>query len=657
MSETQQRPQRVLACVLCQQRRVKCDRKFPCSKCVAARSQCIPATLAPRRRRFPERVLLERIKLYEDLLRRNNINFDPLHSSTESASTREHARDFNSSDDACSEASKEPKEKTSANPEAVNLWNAVNRVTLEPSECAERDDHLDESNGHPMYNHNSLLKDVWGDSDRTKGGDQINAHLLFGAPEPNVDLYALQPEQFQIFKLWQIYLENIDPLLKVTHTPTLQPRLIDAIGDTKNINPTLEALLFGIYCVSVMSITDDECYNLFKSPKKDLLARYQFACRQALLTCKVWRSTDIYGLTALYLYLVSVRAQTDPWSLSSMLALTIRIAKRMGMHDESSYARYTFLEAESRRRLWWSLIMLDHRICEISDYKITTLTPTWDCRPPSNVNDFEIRAEIKALPVSNPKPTEALFIVVRSQLADFIRHSAFHLDFVNPSFNAIVQSKDARNPSVVTSNNLSALEKSIHDRYLVFCDPACPLHFLTIWMARGYFARYRLLEYYAKHTKRSTPQTEQERNAALSNALRYLWLVDNYVPALACIHILNDLKRRPAAEHAQTSWDALSSNYEVRLSQIKSRETPAFFIRAVIQAWGAREVLLRHENKPAEPPLIVSRSRGGQGTEERLFTETEHGDDTGLSANSIMDLDEDQFWATIDWGLMHTQGW
>jgi hypothetical protein len=41
----------------------------------------MPSTLAPRRRRrrFPERELLERLHKYEDLLRRNNIKFDPLH--------------------------------------------------------------------------------------------------------------------------------------------------------------------------------------------------------------------------------------------------------------------------------------------------------------------------------------------------------------------------------------------------------------------------------------------------------------------------------------------------------------------------------------------------------------------------------------------------
>lgn len=75
------KPQRVLACVRCQQRKVKCDRKYPCSNCIRSRTQCeqpVPV-LHRRKRRFPERELLDRIRSYEGLLSQNRIKFEPLH--------------------------------------------------------------------------------------------------------------------------------------------------------------------------------------------------------------------------------------------------------------------------------------------------------------------------------------------------------------------------------------------------------------------------------------------------------------------------------------------------------------------------------------------------------------------------------------------------
>jgi hypothetical protein len=110
------KPQRVLACVLCQQRKVKCDRKFPCANCVRACAQCVPATLArrQRRRRFPERELLERLRRYEGLLRQNNIKFEPLHTPVaEKASPSEDGRDSDSPDDAHSEGPVEGAERPS----------------------------------------------------------------------------------------------------------------------------------------------------------------------------------------------------------------------------------------------------------------------------------------------------------------------------------------------------------------------------------------------------------------------------------------------------------------------------------------------------------------------------------------------------------------
>lgn len=71
----------MLACLLCQQRKVRCDRKFPCANCIKSRVQCVPSTLVPRqrKRRFPERELLERLRQYEDLLQQNHVKFEPLY--------------------------------------------------------------------------------------------------------------------------------------------------------------------------------------------------------------------------------------------------------------------------------------------------------------------------------------------------------------------------------------------------------------------------------------------------------------------------------------------------------------------------------------------------------------------------------------------------
>ena len=147
----------------------------------------------------------------------------------------------------------------------------------------------------------TAVKQAWGKS------AENDDHLLFGSRRAPIDLSTLHPDPVQIFRLWQIYLDNVNPLLKVTHTPSLQARIIEAVGSLTCVNSNLEALMFSIYCTSVQSLTVEDCLAMFGSSKEDLLMRYQFGCQQALLNCGFLRnSSDRDCLTALYLYLVSL---------------------------------------------------------------------------------------------------------------------------------------------------------------------------------------------------------------------------------------------------------------------------------------------------------------------------------------------------------------
>ena len=145
-----------------------------------------------------------------------------------------------------------------------------------------------------------MVNNAW---DQSSHNDAL---LLFGSCGSTTPFSTLHPDPVQIFRLWQIYLDNVNPLFKVTHTPSLQGRIIEAASDITNVSPTLEALMFGIYCTSIISLTSEGCQAMFSSSKEGLLMSYQFGCQQALLKCGFLRSTDRDCLTALYLYLVSV---------------------------------------------------------------------------------------------------------------------------------------------------------------------------------------------------------------------------------------------------------------------------------------------------------------------------------------------------------------
>lgn len=273
-----------------------------------------------------------------------------------------------------------------------------------------------------------------------------------------------------------------------------------------------------------------------------------------------------------------------------------------------------------RRRLWWSLISFDARIMEMADYKSMSLIPTWDCKIPLNVNDFDLLPEMKAPPAVHGNSTEALFAVVRSEISEFIRHSAFHLDFIIPTLKIIAKDVQGGRP-IPEGGELVTLERMIEEKYLKSCNPENPLHFMTIWTARGHLAKFRLVESFSMFARSSTPQTDAQRNTALSHALRmlmcdtklatsplvkgYAWFTENFFPFPGYLHLIQDLKRRPVGDHVERTWDTLSANYEAR-SMHMTRMTNPFhkvFAKIILQAWEAREAV--SEDSPT-PPRVVT---------------------------------------------------
>lgn len=70
-------------CVLCAQRKVKCDRNEPCKNCTKMGVECVSATTLPPRkvkRRFPEAELLARIRRYEHHLKDYGADLDAINS-------------------------------------------------------------------------------------------------------------------------------------------------------------------------------------------------------------------------------------------------------------------------------------------------------------------------------------------------------------------------------------------------------------------------------------------------------------------------------------------------------------------------------------------------------------------------------------------------
>lgn len=119
----------------------------------------------------------------------------------------------------------------------------------------------------------------------------------------------VHPSTIHIFQLWQIYIDNINILLKVTHIPTIQPQFIEAASRLDKAPKNIEALMFGIYIMAITSLEPAEVQARFFENKVDMLGRYFAAMQQALINADFMRNNDPITLQAFLLYLVSLVIQ------------------------------------------------------------------------------------------------------------------------------------------------------------------------------------------------------------------------------------------------------------------------------------------------------------------------------------------------------------
>ena len=297
---------KAFSCVLCAQRKVKCDKRpGGCHNCIKARVPCIyKAPPPPRRRRKGIRDLdtTTKLRIYETALRKAGIDPESLLQQT---------------------LSHEP-----SNDNNQRAGKISNRILAQPTEQAGPTDIgvLVTDQGKSRYLENGIwtslrsefrnLKEILDDTsedDSSNGDTGLTpeafsldvSRLMFGNPVSSIGLRPLHPRPVEAFKLWQAYLDNVNPLIKLFHAPTVQQIISEASGNLDAIPRNVEALLFAIYCIAVESLSDGECTLITGESKPMARQRFRTGAQQALINASFLKTSDLMVLQALTLFVVS----------------------------------------------------------------------------------------------------------------------------------------------------------------------------------------------------------------------------------------------------------------------------------------------------------------------------------------------------------------
>jgi len=135
--------------------------------------------------------------------------------------------------------------------------------------------------------------------------DPFRVDLVLGYTPKTPGPASLHPTPDHMFKLWQIFLDNVNPLTKIIHQPTVQTVFSEVACDVTKVKKNFEPLMFAIYSTAITSLNDMECQKTFGEYRASLLARYFLGVRQTLMRARFLGTSEMSVLQAFVLYLVS----------------------------------------------------------------------------------------------------------------------------------------------------------------------------------------------------------------------------------------------------------------------------------------------------------------------------------------------------------------
>ncbi|KAM5349497.1 hypothetical protein ACJ41O_006002 [Fusarium nematophilum] len=435
------------------------------------------------------------------------------------------------------------------------------------------------------------------------------------------ELYKLHPEPRYIYRLWQIFAEAVNPLIKIVHVPTLQQRILDASWGLPNSPKPLTAIMFAIYTLAVTSMSPDECMASFNETRDVLLTRYRTATIRALIAADFLTTRDFEVMQAFVLFLLA-----DPESemASTLAAAAMRLALKMGLNREATDPKVSFFEKEMRVRLWGQLRGLDCRIGTVCMPGSNSPSPIdfLETRLPLNVNDVDLHPDMAEAPIEHTGPTEMLCVLMKLEVSNWLRSSPSAAKVFENIRQGPVKGKMSME---LEDGAINELEAIYEEKYFRNWDKRIPLHALTHTMAKLAIARMRFKVHHprgrAAVTNGEVYMTREESDMLFDSAVTLLKMVDEGIRSKfsshlfthmtvkfqmdAYIYVISDLRRRCSGERVELAWRLAGDLYKEHPELINDANNTFFTAlgNLALEAWEVRRRELVREQGAREPDI------------------------------------------------------
>ncbi|KAL7793875.1 hypothetical protein V8C37DRAFT_377691 [Trichoderma ceciliae] len=501
------RPDR--SCVLCHRRKIRCDRQTPCLACVRARHACAyPSSDKPIRR-------VRKATIADVASRISDLEKTIVAASIDQGSTARRPL---------------PPQAQASAPASlpVNLPVSPHESPQEPRELPSEEVLIRNGTSSQYFNELLISKVIEEDQDKssllhtpyseTKEEDLdspfslmglLSSPAVFEEKERGWRLSRLTATQ-----LWHLFVQNVDATIKILHIPTDEVTVFTAIHQPDSVSKDALALVSAVYFATTLTLEPDEAQHILGVDKSNALRTFKREFQMHLAGADMLENPTVVLLQGLGIYLASIRTCYHGRGIWILNGLAVRMAHSIGLHRDGSKLGISPFESEVRRRLWWHFLARDGRAAEDHGISSWSTVPGYDTKMPLNVDDTELRPDMKELPPPHNGWTKMSLPLTCMEVAQTLQTMA-HLS-MTPS---------GSTPKEVIRSTMFSQLRSRVEQYIKPCNPVIPIQRMTMKTA---LAMVHKIDFVTRQ-QLANLENPDKRNAFATEA--------NLLSALRCLEI------------------------------------------------------------------------------------------------------------------------
>ncbi|KAF2630433.1 hypothetical protein BU25DRAFT_257829 [Macroventuria anomochaeta] len=390
--------------------------------------------------------------------------------------------------------------------------------------------------------------------------------LSLGRAGAGSNLDQLLPDtQEQRDTLLDVYFANVDPMVRITHKPSVVRKYSLYMRET-------HPLAFAICFSAINSLPPNVVQSRFGETKEELLDRFQLGVEISLARENYLTTSSLEIFQGFVLWLTCITKEEDMGKAWALLGIAMRIALNQGLHRDPSLFPVGSMDAltiELRRRIWHQLGHLEFRAAECKGQEPSLSEDYYTTLFPRNVEDEELidGASPGPAPYDGERFTSITFQLVRYQGMSALRRiirSTYHLErrMLDSGLHGTSRPDPARELQELyeqIKKMLDEVHEESHRKYLRFCNPEIPMQrlcmglasllewrcYLLFWlrMPRAYRDVVFSNEIRKSIFEKSVNCIETINGASVDvDAARFQWHIGGVASFQAIMHVLSELR-------------------------------------------------------------------------------------------------------------------